>query len=132
MVARDPAIVRSRANYHPDLCRKQEVVSTAFHSFAEDFLRDAVGVNVSCVEKIDSSFQAEIDLTARAIDVGRSNLTEYGTAAKGHGAQAEHRNHQAGLSKLTIFHRFLLTSRVGRLRTSLPGINRGHRFFSTS
>src|SRR5580698_5135478 len=78
MVTRNPAVVRSRANDHPGLSRDQQIISTAFQSFAEDFLRHALGVNVGCVEKIDAGFQAEIDLPTRTLDIGRSYLTEYG------------------------------------------------------
>ena len=90
MVTRHPSVIRSGTNHHPGLSRDQQIISAAFQSLAEYFLRYTVRITVGRVKKIDAGFQAEIDLAARAIDIGCSYLAEYGAAAEGHRAQTEH------------------------------------------
>src|ERR1700693_5514653 len=105
MVARYPAVVRSRTYHHPGLRRDEQIISTPFQGLAQYFLRYTVRIAVGRIKQIDAGFQAEIDLAPRTVDIGCSYLAEDRAATEGHRTQTEHRNHQAGLSKLPIFHR---------------------------
>src|SRR5271168_4023083 len=92
MVPRRAEIVRSRGHAKRRLARDQNIGASPTNRFAEDLLRDAVGIHIGCVKQVDASFAANVDQSRSFGDVARSpGLEEFGGAAKCSGAEAEDR-----------------------------------------
>ena len=83
----------------------QAVARPAFDRAAQDLLSRAGRIDVGGVEQGDPGVQADIDQPARLLNVGRApGLEELALAAEGAGAEAKHRNGEAGCAEATMFH----------------------------
>src|ERR1700739_5022946 len=77
----------------------EKILALAVDGLAEDFLGEAVGINIGSVEEIDASFETDINQALRFVNSGFApGLKEFGAAAEGAGAKAELGNFEARMA----------------------------------
>ncbi len=84
MVPRGAAFVRAIANDHPGFGRNEHIIPATFQNFAENFLRQSVGITIGRIEQIDTRFEAELDLATRGVDIRGAYLAKNVTATESH------------------------------------------------
>src|ERR1700751_1524086 len=98
MITGRTAVVRSGADDHSCFGSEKQVLPAPFQNLAKDFFGQPVRIAVCRVKKINACFDAEIHLAPGTRDIRRSYFAEDAAATEGHCAQAEYRDHKAGLS----------------------------------
>ena len=118
MIARHPPVIGARPHIEPDLGRQQEIgwPRTA-QNLADDFLRNAVRIDVRGVDQIDAGVEAKMNLLARILCAGIADRGEIAAAAKRHRAHGDRRDLEARSAKLPIFHRQSFMSRRRKTTT---------------
>lgn len=73
--------------------------------FAEDFFGDAVGVTVSGIVEVDAYVVASLE-NGKRVFLFNALFKAAAAATKGHAADADAGDSEAGLAKVGIFHHF--------------------------
>jgi len=102
--ARYAAVVRAVAHAEACLGGDQHSVALVAKRLADDRLGRALRVDVGGVEHVDARIERHVDQPARPGHVRRPGLGEKADTAKGHRAERQDRQAQAGTAELTIFH----------------------------
>src|SRR3954451_12601285 len=97
-------VVRALTHRQPHLGRDQYLVAIRAESLTQDLFREAAGVDVGGVEKIDSGVTRQPYLLPSPFDVDLADGSGPAGAAKSHGAKGDRRNTKAASAKLSILH----------------------------
>jgi hypothetical protein len=104
-MARGAEIVGAIAHGERGFRGDEHAVALAGDGFTENFLGRAARVDVGGVKKIDAGFEAHVHKASGFGDVAAApGFEEFGGATEGAGAEAENRNLEAGMAKLSEFH----------------------------
>jgi hypothetical protein len=78
----------------------ENIVALAFDGFAENLFREAVGIHIRSIEKIDTGVEADTYHALGFRDIDFSPCAKKGVpSAKSAGAEAKHWNFQSGMSE---------------------------------
>ena len=70
--------------------------------------RAAAGIDIGGVDQIDASVGDDVDQLAHLVELQVADLGEVSLAAEGHRAHRQHRDLEARIAKLPVFHRALV------------------------
>jgi hypothetical protein len=74
------------------------------HGFADQLLRDSTRIDIRRVDEIDASVSDDVDQLARLVQLHVADFGRVSFAAEGHRAHRQHRDLEARIAKLPVFH----------------------------
>ena len=78
------------------------------HRLADQLFRAAAGIDIRGVDQIDAGVGDDVDQLAHLVELEVADLGEVSLAAEGHRAHRQHRDPEARIAELPVFHRSLL------------------------
>ena len=118
--AGEAAIVRALAHRKARLGRDQHAgLALRSHRLAEQLFGPAAGIDIGGVDQIDAGVGDDVDQPAHFVERDVADFGEVSLAAEGHGAHRQHRDLEARIAQLPVFHRPLLARRSNCSRDGL-------------
>ena len=105
MMARRAQPIRPWLHAKTGFGRQQDLVTSPFDCLAQDLFGQPLGVNIRCVEKVDTRLQGNVNQAGSLIDLCTApHFKEIGATTKGGRAKGQNRDFEAGVAELSVFH----------------------------
>src|SRR5581483_1467763 len=104
VLARQPRIIRSTTHRHPHLSRQHNLLAALLNRLTEDLLRGTLRIDISGVDQVDATLQAQINQPSGLLHIGIAHIGKPAPAPEGHRAHGHHRDPQTRPTQLPVLH----------------------------